>query len=495
MSSTGTTLASGTRVSLGYAREKTRNTTPAGIGTPVTNISAGATAPAGAGFSFFQRSTGSFVDDGFIKGQKVTTSGFSTSANNGTWIVHGVTATVISVRDPNDVIQDETADSAQQVVINLRTLRATGRNVNLEKNILESQEVDPDGQETDARHGFNRVVGSPGFQLSRADYDDFIEFAMGREWDDDIALSGSPDLGVSSAQDFTRDAGSFITDGFRPGDIIRTASFSNTENNADWRVTAVAATALTVVKTTDGTSKPTAESEAGGKSLTFPGKRIDIGTDLCTIVLQRAFADVSQYQVFNGVAVDEWQLNVEPESIIGGTFNLLGMSAAALASSSISGSAVLDSSGNSPFAAFDGEIYEGGSRIAVATSLDYTLSRSRSLNPVIGSRFSPDVFEGTARATGTLTAYFETAALLNKFINETESSLWFRFDDPNDSTQFMNIVFPRVKYNGGSMDPPQEGPVPLEMPFRALKASNLAVNGGTTRNSLMTVQVSNSKDI
>lgn len=495
MSNLGTALASGTRASLSQARERTRNETPAGIGTPVTLISAAATASAGAGYSDFVRSTGSFTTDGFFPGQKVTTSGFGTAANNGTWVVHAVTATNLTVRDTSDVITDETAATAQAVEIRMETLRATGRNVNLEKNILESQEVDPDGQETDSRHGFNQVVGSPGFQLSRADYDDSIEFTMGSAWAEDIGVTSSPNLGVDGSGRFERPSGgSFIDDGFRPGDIVRTTGFSVTGNNADWRVTAVDTLLLTVVATSDGTSTPTSETLGGSKDIALPGKRIDVGTDLCTVLIERAFADIAQYQVFNGVAYDQWQLTVEPESIINGTFNLLGMSAAALASSQVGNSNPLGSSGNSPFAAFDGEIYEGGSRIAVATSLDFTLSRNRSLNPVIGSRFSPDVFEGTAQVAGNLTAYFENATLFNKFVNETESSIWLRFDDPNDSTQFFNIVFPRVKYNGATLDPPQEGPIPLEMPFIALKKTGLAIPGGNTINTLMTVQVSNDLD-
>lgn len=494
MSNLGTQLASGTRVAMRYARERTRNTTPAAIGTPITSIAAQATSSYGTGFSDFTRSSGSFETDGLFKGQKVTTSGFGTSANNGTWIVHAVAAGTLTVRDSGDVITDETEASAQQLVINLKKLRATGRNVNLEKNILESEEVDEDGQESDSRHGFNRVVGSPGFQLSRSDFDDILELVMGREWDDGFSVTSTPNMGVTAGA-ITRATGSFITDGFRPGDIVRTTGFTNTENNRDWRVTAVAATSLTVVSTADGSTSPTTESSGSGKTLVLPGKRIDVGTELFTMVLERAFLDVAQFQVFNGVAVDQLQMNVEPEAMIGGTLNLLGMSAATIASSSLSSSNPVEPSGTrAPYAAFDGEIYEGGSRIAVATSMNFTLARNRSLNPVIGSQFSPDVFQGTARVSGTFTAYFETAALVNKFVNETESSIWNRFDDPNDSTQFFNVVFPRVKYNGAPMDPPQEGPVTLEMPFRALKASSLAVPGGTTRNTLMTIQVANDLD-
>ena len=482
-------LASGTNASLRYCREATINTTPTGIGTAVDSV--GATADGGgSGLSKFTRGSGSFVTDGYVAGQKVRTAGFSNSANNGDWIISSVAALELVVVDASDVIVDETGDAGNTLRIVLSTLRATGRNINLEKNVLESEEVDPDGIKSELRHGFNRVVGSPGFELSREAYDDFLEFALGDLWYT-VAVTGSPDLGVTaSTKKFTRSAGSFITDGFRPGDIIRTSSFSNTANNGDWRVTAVTATELTVVEPTGVTL--TDETEASGKSLTFPGKRLDLISTILPFLVERQFSDVTQYQLYNGCAVDQWQLNVQPEAIIGGSFNIIGMSAAAIVSSSVSSVAASAAATNSPFAAFDGAIFEGALAIAVATSVEMTLARNRSLNPVIGSKFSPDVFGGQANITGNLLAYFENATLLNKFVNETESSIWFRFDDPNSSTDFMSIVLPRVKYTGGSMDPPQEGPISMEMPFEALKASTLSKPGGATINTSLTIQRSNS---
>jgi hypothetical protein len=67
-----------------------------------------------------------------------------------------------------------------------------------------------------------------------------------------------------------------------------------------------------------------------------------------------------------------------------------------------------------------------------------------------------------------MSAFFENPTLQNKFFNETESSLWLRLNDPN-GTDWMSFVFHRVKYNGGSMNPGQEGPVTQEMPFEALE--------------------------
>lgn len=479
------TLSSGTRVSLRYTRERTRGTTPAGVATAVDSVAAVADGGA-SGLSKFTRATGSFVTDGFTIGQYITSSGFTTSANNGNWRVEAVTATELTVEDTSDAIQDEAGAGGQEVQIALQVLRATSRNVNPERNLLESQEVRPTGQVSDVRHGFERVVGSFGYELSRGAYDDILELAFGGTWGT-VATTGTPNLAVSSST-IVRASGSWITDGYRQGDIIRTSGFSNSANNADWRVTAVTETVLTIY---DPLSTMVDETSGGGKTVAYPGKRLDVDINLISLLLERAFSDVSQYQKYNGVVPDQLELSVEPEAIIGGQVTLLGMSPDAMSSSSVSPIAVVAAPTNSPFAAFDGQIFEGETAIAVATALTLTTQKNRSLNPVIGSKNSPDVFDGTLRATGNLTAYFEDATLFNKFINETESSLWLRLDDPNSASHFLSLVFPRIKYTGGDMDPPQQGPVPLEMPYMALEQSGLAVPGGTTTASTITIQRSN----
>ncbi len=45
----------------------------------------------------FTRAAGSFVSDGFLEGQTITSSGFINAGNNGKWRVDGVTATVLTV--------------------------------------------------------------------------------------------------------------------------------------------------------------------------------------------------------------------------------------------------------------------------------------------------------------------------------------------------------------------------------------------------------------
>ncbi len=462
-------IASGTRAGLAFTIERERGVTPAGIGTPVDNTAAEADGGA-AGLSKFTRASGSWITDGFTKGQLVKVEGYADTNNNANWRVRSVTATDLVVEDPGDVIGDEIAGAGQLVRILLETFRTTSRALNPEKEELESEEVDTlTGQITDSRHGFNRMVGNPGFQFSRLDYDWLLYVALGGTWEAPTAVSGVDIGSNTSTKKFTRASGSFITDGYREGDIVVVAGFTggDTGNNGNWRVLAVAALEITVY---DPNNLMTTATAAAGRTIGLKGKRLDIDPNLFTLYVERQFLDVVQYQKFNGVAINEMPFTVNPRSIIGGSMGLLGMSGGAFTSSSESALAAVQKSSASPYAAFDGTLHVNGTLQAVITSLEWTLNRNRSLEAVIGSRFSPDVFEGDAVPTGTMVAMFENPTLFNLFYNETESDLFLKLDDP-DGTNFCSIVFPRLKYNGGTMEPPQRGPIPISMPFKALAHS------------------------
>lgn len=494
MSSGGTVLASGVQVSLDYVRECVRGTTPIGLETPTDPIAADKTGAAANQLDFTDAGN-AFITNGYAVGQTVTTTGFADTDLNGNWRVAAVTAGTLSVEDPGDLLgADEVSGAGQAIEIRLLKLRSTSRNVNLQKDTLESEEVRASGQISDSRHGFNRVVGSPGFQLSRQDYDDIIENAMGQYWDFGPTDVSGVDLGVtqgapsSDTATIDRASGSFLDDGYRPGDIITTAGFSTGANNrTKVRITVVTALVITVA---DIGNLMITEAAAAARTITYPGRRIDVSTLILTMTLQRGFADIGQYQKFLGTGVNQWVNSVQPTAIVGGSWDLVGMSSPAWYTSPIGNSAVVAASTNSPFAAFDGTIFEGGGLIAVATGVDWTLNRNLSGEPVIGSKFTPDLFLGNIIVTGQFTAFFLDQVLVNKFVNETESTMWYRLDDTN-GTDFMSVTFPRMKYNGADMDPPAQGPVPLSMPFQALESSEQGVGAGVTVATSAFIQRSN----
>jgi hypothetical protein len=187
------------------------------------------------------------------------------------------------------------------------------------------------------------------------------------------------------------------------------------------------------------------------------------------------------------VSINSMGVSIQPDAMMLLTFGLLGLDGANGTSPASSVSPV-GGSGLSPFGPFQGEIFEGTTKLGLATGLELSLERNRSLDGVIGTDVSPDVFEGLARGSGTLTAFFQNLTYLSKFVNETESSLFLRGQDPATAGTFLNFVLPRVKYTGGDLDPGQQGGVPLVLPFRALKKDAVAVPGGTTRNTMMSIQ-------
>ena len=84
-----------------------------------------------------------------------------------------------------------------------------------------------------------------------------------------------------------------------------------------------------------------------------------------------------------------------------------------------------------------------------------------------------------SNVTGQVTAYFENSILMDKFINETASSLSFELQDPAGNGY--TFLLPNIKYTGGQPDVSGEGPITLAMPFQALYDSTVGTNIKITR--------------
>lgn len=204
---------------------------------------------------------------------------------------------------------------------------------------------------------------------------------------------------------------------------------------------------------------------------------IEIGTTQSSLRLQKAFPAIGQYHEFSGIVPSSWSLSLAPNSIVTTTFSMMGKGMTSYSTgegnTADAMSGAIDKATNDPFDSFSGAIYEGGTtsgdEIAIVTGLDLTLENNIEAMQVIGSRDAAGLAEGRANITGTVTAYFSTDDLVNKFLNETESVLQFTLTDIDSNT--MQFHLPRIKYSGSNIDVGGEGPVTLSLPFQALKPS------------------------
>ena len=204
------------------------------------------------------------------------------------------------------------------------------------------------------------------------------------------------------------------------------------------------------------------------------------GTTFRSFVMERGFTDIDQYLVFNGVVLNTLAVQIASNAIATATFGVLGKSAAAAASASIDTTPGLTPVGTSPpYDSFSGSINEGGSAIAIVTALEFNLNNGAEQAFVIGSAEAPQTTLGRSNITGQITAYFEDAALFNKFVNETGSSLDVTL---GGSGAGLTFDFPSIKYMGADIPVDGEGPRLITMPFQALRDDTEGSNIVITRN-------------
>lgn len=214
---------------------------------------------------------------------------------------------------------------------------------------------------------------------------------------------------------------------------------------------------------------------------------LTVGTTPQYFALEDAALDITQFRQFEGCLVNSATFNVAPNQMVQTTFDIVGKNMLQ-AGTSLGTPAAPD--GFEPFDSFNGELLEGGiasgdencsvSQLQFSINNDvapiHTILCGANADEAAAMQF------GNAAIEGTLTAYYEDAALINKFLNETESVLSVSVDDPTGLNQY-TFYMPRIKYNGGSVPVANMQSRMIELPFVALKDSVTGYSLRLTRTS------------
>jgi len=186
-----------------------------------------------------------------------------------------------------------------------------------------------------------------------------------------------------------------------------------------------------------------------------------------SFTIERKFADltVPEWHRYTGCEFNTLAISVSPNAIVSATFGIIGKGLA-LATTAIAGSTYAAPSSVQPFDSFTGSIQEGGAAIAVVTSIEFTLENGLEPLFAVGSKTTNRPSIGKSRLTGTMTTYFQSKTLYEKFINETSSSILLELVDLAGNTY--DFDFSNVKYNSGQPDVSGEGAVTVSMDFVAL---------------------------
>lgn len=207
---------------------------------------------------------------------------------------------------------------------------------------------------------------------------------------------------------------------------------------------------------------------------------LKVGTTPKFFSIEDYAADIDQARVFTGCSVSSMGVSLAPNQMVTTTFGMVGKDMTIGATEKTQDAA----SGAAPFDAYSGDIAIGNvgssSASGIVTGLDFTLTNSFAPTFVLGDDSAPSLEYGRAEIEGTLTAYFEDAALINRFLNETESELEVSVNDPTAANAY-TFLFPRIKIN--SADVGVDGPTSriINMSFVALYDAIEGTNLSITR--------------
>ena len=202
---------------------------------------------------------------------------------------------------------------------------------------------------------------------------------------------------------------------------------------------------------------------------------LKVGTTPKFFTMEDAANDIAQFRLFKGMGVSTMSVSIAPNQMVTGSFEMVGKEMTQAATTGSTGGAPTASSANQPFDSYSGTISDGGSSIAIVTSIDFSITNSLAPTFVVGSDSAQQLEIGRAVVEGTMTVYYQDATLINKFLNETASAIIVSVDDPTGSNAY-TFTFPNVKYNGASV--PLQNPQSrlITMPFVSLYDATLNTN-------------------
>lgn len=191
------------------------------------------------------------------------------------------------------------------------------------------------------------------------------------------------------------------------------------------------------------------------------------GTTVSPMTIESKFGDITQHFKGLGMMVNTLSLKVSAEGIVTGKCGMIGKSYTLSATSAdAAGGYTAHTAGKKSMSCQQATVSEGGSASSIITSIDLSIDNGLDPAKIVGSASAAGVFPGRQKVSGTVSAFFETSTLLNKFLNETSSSIVLVFTDPDAAT--LTLTLPAIKYTGGEAPVDGESGMQIKLPFQAI---------------------------
>ena len=377
-------------------------------------------------------------------------------------------------------IKEETTYGTLPTASGAQLLRRVDASFNMTKDTYESNEIRPDLQTADMRHGVRRVSGKLNGELSPGSYAAYLGALLKRDFAAVTALTALSLTIAGSGPTYTvtRASGSFLTSGLKIGQVVRLTAgvFAAGNLNKNLFIVDMTATVLTVI-VLNGTAL-TAEGPIATATITVPGKTTYVPTSGHTdksYSIEEWYSEISRSETFAGCKFTKASFQLPPSGMATIGLDVVGKDLGQAPASTRYFTSPTAVSSSGVVAAVNGVLRVGGVTMATVTGLNFDVDAAFSGDPVVGSNVVPTQFAGRVKVTGQFTAYFADGVLPAAFYDETELGIQVALTTTNDAAaEFLSFSLSRVKV-GGADKSDGEGGVVRTFPFVAL----LNNSGGT----------------
>lgn len=385
-------------------------------------------------------------------------------------------------------IKKETTYGTLAGAAGARLLRRVTSNFNLVKENYVSAEVRTDYQDADFRHGVRSAEGTISGEFSPGTYSDLFAAALAKAFVAGVAITGAAITVAASGSQYTltRGSGSYLTDGFKVGDVVRMTAATGLNAdclNKNLLITALTATVATCSVLNDSTMTPAAGTAV---SLSVTGKKTFVpqtGHTSDSFTVEEWYSDIAQSEVFTGCKVNTIGISIPATGMATLDFGFMGKDLAQSGTTQyFTTPTALGTTG--VMAGVNGVVVFNGTPVAVITDASININRNIANTTVLGSNSIAESIDGKAMVDGSISLYFIDAVAKAAFANETEVSLIFTMTANNlAASDFMSITLPRVKINSADKSESDTG-ITMSCDFKAL----LAIAGGAgTASELSTI--------
>jgi len=368
-----------------------------------------------------------------------------------------------------------------------KLLRRVTADFNLVKENYESGEINPSFQTIDSRHGVRSVEGSLEAELSPGTYSDFIGSILAKDFAVGGTTSGAS-LTVAASGSFytiTRAAGSWLTDGFFVGNIVRLTGAGFAPANVGNNILIVSLTALVATVVLLSGTPLVAEGPIATAGMSAIGKQSYVpltGHTDDSYTVEQYFSDISQSEVYTGLKPSSIALSLPSTGLVTASLSFAGKDLTQTGTSQYFTSPTPTNT-EGIFAAVSGAVVVNGAPIGLITSMDMDISRNQEVANVVGSNSAAAIFVGRVTVSGSLSVYFQDAVFRDYFDDEAKISLVVALTTGIEKTaSAMSFTMGKVKVNGSSKADAELGLI-QSMDFQALQ--NDVTTGGLVASTIL----------